>query len=212
MATIAGVKPHPIYLAGSWVDSPDILEIANPARPGELGGLDLPRDRGAVRAGGRGGGPGVRGDAEAPGLRARPDPARDQRRHQGAARGARARSSRRSRQADPRRADRGRPRGAHVQARGRGGGARVRRGDPARPHAELQGPGRDHAALPDRADRGHLAVQLPAQPGRAQGRPGDRLGQPDRAQAAVQGPAGDARRGGDHDSVGVPEGRSRSCR
>ena len=36
MATIAGVKPHPIYLAGSWVDSPDILEIANPARPGEL--------------------------------------------------------------------------------------------------------------------------------------------------------------------------------
>src|SRR6478609_5309954 len=38
MATIAGVKPHPIYLAGSWVDSPDILEIANPARPGELAG------------------------------------------------------------------------------------------------------------------------------------------------------------------------------
>src|SRR6187401_1914996 len=38
MATIAGVKPHPIYLAGSWVDSPDVLEIANPARPGELAG------------------------------------------------------------------------------------------------------------------------------------------------------------------------------
>ena len=38
MATVAGVKPHPIYLAGSWVDSPDILEIDNPARPGELAG------------------------------------------------------------------------------------------------------------------------------------------------------------------------------
>ncbi len=38
MATVAGVKPHPIYLAGSWVDSPEILEIENPARPGELAG------------------------------------------------------------------------------------------------------------------------------------------------------------------------------
>ena len=38
MATVAGVKPHPIYLAGHWVDSPDVLEIANPARPGELAG------------------------------------------------------------------------------------------------------------------------------------------------------------------------------
>jgi hypothetical protein len=38
MATVAGVKPHPIYLAGSWVDSPQLLEIANPARPGELAG------------------------------------------------------------------------------------------------------------------------------------------------------------------------------
>src|SRR5690349_12949723 len=38
MATVAGVKPHPIYLAGSWVDSPDVIEIHNPARPGELAG------------------------------------------------------------------------------------------------------------------------------------------------------------------------------
>ena len=38
MATVAGVKPHPIYLAGSWVDSPTLLEIENPARPGELAG------------------------------------------------------------------------------------------------------------------------------------------------------------------------------
>ena len=33
MATLAGAKPHPIYLAGRWVDSPERLEIANPARP-----------------------------------------------------------------------------------------------------------------------------------------------------------------------------------
>jgi acyl-CoA reductase-like NAD-dependent aldehyde dehydrogenase len=38
MATIAGAKPHPIYLAGEWVDSPDPLPIANPARPDEPAG------------------------------------------------------------------------------------------------------------------------------------------------------------------------------
>ncbi|CAN5719156.1 aldehyde dehydrogenase family protein [soil metagenome] len=27
------LKPHPIFLAGRWVDSPDVLEISNPARP-----------------------------------------------------------------------------------------------------------------------------------------------------------------------------------
>ena len=62
----------------------------------------------------------------------------------------------------------------------------------------VQGPGRHHPALPDRPDRGHQPVQLPAQPGRAQARAGHRRGQPDRAQAAVQGPADDAHRGRDH--------------
>jgi acyl-CoA reductase-like NAD-dependent aldehyde dehydrogenase len=38
MAIVAGTKPHPIYLAGSWVESPDVLEIHNPGRPGELAG------------------------------------------------------------------------------------------------------------------------------------------------------------------------------
>ncbi len=33
MATIAGTKPHPIFLAGRWVDSPDLLEVSNPANP-----------------------------------------------------------------------------------------------------------------------------------------------------------------------------------
>jgi acyl-CoA reductase-like NAD-dependent aldehyde dehydrogenase len=36
--TLIGTKPHPIYLAGRWVDSPDVLEIANPARPDEPAG------------------------------------------------------------------------------------------------------------------------------------------------------------------------------
>jgi len=35
---VAGVKPHPIFLAGRWVDSPDPLEITNPARPDEPAG------------------------------------------------------------------------------------------------------------------------------------------------------------------------------
>ena len=36
--TIAGVKPHPIFLAGRWVESPDTLEVTNPARPNEPAG------------------------------------------------------------------------------------------------------------------------------------------------------------------------------
>ena len=31
MTVVAGTKPHPIYLAGRWVDSPDVLDVANPA-------------------------------------------------------------------------------------------------------------------------------------------------------------------------------------
>ena len=33
MTTITGAKPHPIFLAGRWVDSPDPLVVANPADP-----------------------------------------------------------------------------------------------------------------------------------------------------------------------------------
>jgi glyceraldehyde-3-phosphate dehydrogenase (NADP+) len=36
--TIVGTKPHPIYLAGRWVESPDVLEIANPADTGAPAG------------------------------------------------------------------------------------------------------------------------------------------------------------------------------
>jgi acyl-CoA reductase-like NAD-dependent aldehyde dehydrogenase len=38
MATIAGAKPHPIFLAGRWVESPDRLVVANPAKPDEPAG------------------------------------------------------------------------------------------------------------------------------------------------------------------------------
>jgi glyceraldehyde-3-phosphate dehydrogenase (NADP+) len=31
MAIAAGTKPHPIFLAGRWVESPDVLVVANPA-------------------------------------------------------------------------------------------------------------------------------------------------------------------------------------
>ena len=33
MTIAAGAKPHPIFLAGRWVDSPDPLVVANPADP-----------------------------------------------------------------------------------------------------------------------------------------------------------------------------------
>src|SRR4051812_22477832 len=38
MATIAGAKPHPIFLAGRWVESPDQLVVSNPAKPDEPAG------------------------------------------------------------------------------------------------------------------------------------------------------------------------------
>jgi acyl-CoA reductase-like NAD-dependent aldehyde dehydrogenase len=38
MTTTTGAKPHPIFLAGRWVESPDPLVIENPARPGEQAG------------------------------------------------------------------------------------------------------------------------------------------------------------------------------
>jgi acyl-CoA reductase-like NAD-dependent aldehyde dehydrogenase len=38
MATVAITSPHPILLAGRWVDSPDPLVVTNPARPGDPAG------------------------------------------------------------------------------------------------------------------------------------------------------------------------------
>ena len=39
MATATNLVPHRIFLAGRWVDSPDVLVVENPARPGEPAGL-----------------------------------------------------------------------------------------------------------------------------------------------------------------------------
>jgi acyl-CoA reductase-like NAD-dependent aldehyde dehydrogenase len=38
MTIETGAKPHPIFLAGRWVESPDVLEIANPANRDEPAG------------------------------------------------------------------------------------------------------------------------------------------------------------------------------
>src|SRR6478672_11402805 len=38
MTTTAGTKPHPIYLAGRWVESDEVLEVSNPAHPDEPAG------------------------------------------------------------------------------------------------------------------------------------------------------------------------------
>ena len=35
---LTAVRPHPIFLAGRWVESPDTLEVSNPARPDEQAG------------------------------------------------------------------------------------------------------------------------------------------------------------------------------
>ena len=61
MTVAAGTKPHPIFLAGRWVESPDVLVIDNPADPTTPAGTTYTRDRGAVRGGGRGRGRGFPG-------------------------------------------------------------------------------------------------------------------------------------------------------
>jgi len=33
MVTVSATRPHPIFLAGRWVESPDVLEVVNPADP-----------------------------------------------------------------------------------------------------------------------------------------------------------------------------------
>jgi len=38
MTTTIGAGPHPILLAGRWVDSPDLLTVSNPADPGTPAG------------------------------------------------------------------------------------------------------------------------------------------------------------------------------
>ena len=84
---------------------------------------------------------------------------------------------------DQDRAHRGGARGVHLPRRCGGDEADPRRADPARLAAGHGGPHRPGAPRAARPDRRHLAVQLPAEPRRAQGRAGAGRREPDRAAA-----------------------------
>ena len=43
MTIDVGTQPHPIFLAGRWVESPDVLVVDQPGRPGDAGRRDLQR-------------------------------------------------------------------------------------------------------------------------------------------------------------------------
>ena len=199
MTVAAGTKPHPIFLAGRWVESPDVLVVANPADPTDAGRHDLQRDRGAVRGGRRGRGRGVRGHAHAAGLRARPDPARHQRR--ASARGARSSAgSSRSRPAS---------RSATRWSRSIAPCLTFRLG--AEEAERMTGEVIPLDLLPSSKDRVGITRRFPIGPiagispfnfplnlAAHKLAPAIAVRQPDRAQAAVQGPAHDAGRGRDH--------------
>ncbi len=178
-----------------------------PGQTGRTGRRHVLRHGRAVRGGrGRGGG-GVRDDPQDARLREERGAPSHRCRHRIAARGDRSTDRDRVGQARSRRLGRGRPGRAHLQDRGRGGRTHRRRGDPARPEPRIPKPDRHHPPLSDRPHRGRQPVQLPAEPGRSQAGAGDRFGQSDRAEAAVQGPADDADRGGVHRRSG-PSARS----
>ena len=197
MATATNLVPHKIFLAGRWVDSPDLLTIENPARPGEPAGLTYQATpeqyEEAVQA------------AVAAFEVTRKLPAYERAATlRNISAGIRARREELGRLIA---LEAGKPiRDALVEVDrailtfrlGRGGGrADRRRADPARPDGQQQGPGRDHPALPGRPGRRDQPLQLPAQPGRPQAGPGDRGRLLDRPQAALQGSPHDADRGGD---------------
>ena len=122
---------------------------------------------------------GVRGDAEAALLAARRDPRAHLGHARRAARRARAHDRARGGQADQDRPHRGRARRLHVQRRRRGDEADLRRDRAARLGARDRGAHGSRPPRPAGADRRHHALQLPAQPRRAQGRPGARRREPD---------------------------------
>ena len=121
MTVVTATKPHPIFLAGRWVDSPDVLVVDNPADPATPAGATYNATEAQYEEAVEAAVAALRGHPQAAGLRARPDPARDQRRHPRPARGARPADRDRGRQADPRRPGRGGPRGPDLPARRRGG-------------------------------------------------------------------------------------------
>ena len=189
MTVAAGTKPHPIFLAGRWVESPDVLVVDNPADPATPAGATYNATEAqyeeAVEA------------AVAAFEVTRKLPAYERGRIlREISAGIRARREELGRLIA---LEAGKPiRDALVEVDRAALTFRLGAEEAERMTGEVipldlmpssQGPGRDHPALPDRPDRRHQPVQLPAQPRGPQGRAGHRRGQPDRPQAAVQGPA-----------------------
>ena len=71
MTAVTGAKPHPIFLAGTLGRIGRSARRLQPGRSGQARRLDVPRDRGPVRGGRRGGRRGLRGHPDAARLRAR---------------------------------------------------------------------------------------------------------------------------------------------
>ncbi len=59
MTVVSATKPYPIFLAGGWVDSPDMLVVDNPAMPATPAGATYNATPAQVRRGRRGSGRGV---------------------------------------------------------------------------------------------------------------------------------------------------------
>ncbi len=214
MAIVAPTQPHPIFLAGRWVESPDVLVIDNPADRHDPRRHDLQRDRGAVRGGGRGRRRRLRGHPQAARLRAR---------RASCARSAPGIRARREELGRLIALEAGKPiRDALVEVDRavltfRLGAEEAERMTGELIPLDLMPSSKDRIGITRRFPIGPIAgdqpVQLPAQPGRPQAGAGDRDGQPDRPQAAVQGSADDADRGRDHRGRRRARGlRVASCR
>ena len=186
MTVATTTKPHPIYLAGRWVESPDVLEIANPADPSAPAGATYnatPEQydeavEAAVAA--------FEVTRTLPAYERGRDPARDQRRHRARREelGRLIAASPASRSATPL---------ARSTARAltfRLGAEEAERMNGEVIPLDLMPASKGRVGITRRFPIGPIAgdqpVQLPAQPRRPQGRAGHRVGQPDRAQAAVQ--------------------------
>ena len=206
MATVAGTKPHPIYLAGQWVESSDPLEVANPAKPDEPAGATFNAT------------PEQYEQAVTAAQRAfdvtRKLPAYERGRIlRDISAGIKARREELGRLIA---LEAGKPiRDALVEVDRAALTFRLGAEEAERMHGEvipldLLPSSKDRVGITRRFPIGPIAgicaVQLPAEPGGAQDRAGHRVGQPDRPQAAVQGPPHDAHRRRDHRRGGRPGG------
>ena len=178
----ATVTEHGLLIDGERVETGEWTEVRSPFSGEVVGRIAQGRRRrDAARARRRGGG----APLPAARTRARPHPRRHGAAPRGAAGGGRAADLRRGGQAAEDGARRGPARGVDLHLRGRRG-TQARRRD--RADGRLAGrrrQARAHAAPADRDRRRDLALQLPAQPRRAQDRAGARRRLPGRAEAGV---------------------------